>query len=112
DHTAGGRVVYVEVTRPIDTRRNHDCIMTSAERIKADILSDIDIEDEFDPRRAQLINPALYDGLFQLEAGDTIGHQPACTIMAVIDCHLQTGAAQHIGASETARPSADNPDSF
>src|SRR3546814_7044307 len=48
------------------------------------------------------------DLLFQLKAGNAIGHQPARAVMPVIDVHVIALHAQQLGGGETGRPSADD----
>ena len=86
--------------------------MLATNRVEADIRADIAIQHEFDARRFQLFDPAHDNGLFQLEAGDAIGHQPARAVVAVIDRDLHASAAQHIRCRQTAGTSADDGDRF
>src|SRR5690606_4863753 len=84
----------------------------AADGVEADVLADIDVQDELHPALDKLPGAPLDHLLFQLEAGDAIDHQPAGAVVAVIDRDLEAHAAQPVGGGQPAGSRADDADGF
>ncbi|MCY1171583.1 hypothetical protein D9M73_116970 [compost metagenome] len=96
--------------RAVHAGRNQHRIMTLAQFVERGITANLEIFVEDDAARLQPIDPAHDDGLFQLEAGDAIGQQPACTIVTIIDVYVIAARAQIFGGAEACGACADHAD--
>ena len=70
--------------------------MLRAQVLKRDIFADIAIQLKRHPAINQLLIAAHNNVFFQLEAGNTIGEQSTCPVIAVINRHLKPRPAQPI----------------
>ncbi len=86
--------------------------MRAADLVEGDILAHVAVQPEDHATGLELLVAAHDHGLFQLEAGNAIGHQPAGPVVAVIDRDLHAVAAQHVRRGKTAGAGADDADAF
>ena len=86
--------------------------MLAPDRVKGDVLAHGAVGDELDATIRKLLN-SLHDyRLFQLEARNAIGQQPARAVIAIIDRDLHALPPQHVRRRKTPRPRADDADAF
>ncbi len=86
--------------------------MLAPDRLKRDVFADIAVQHDLHPGPLEQFDPAHDHVFLELETGDAIGHQPTGAVVAVIDRHLNPGAAQHVGGGQTRRTSADDSHAF
>ena len=105
-------IVDIQIAGLVDAGRDQHRIMLAANGVEADILADIAVQHEFDAAILQQSVAALDDLLLQLEAGNAIDHQPAGTVVAVIDGDLKPHPPQPVRRREATRPGTDNANGF
>jgi hypothetical protein len=96
----------------VDSGGDHHRIVLAADRVKGQVAADVAVQHIGHAALAQLFVAAHHHVLFQLEAGDAIGQQPARAVVAVIDRDLHAGAAQHVCRRQPAGAGADDAHRF
>ena len=105
-------IVDIQIAGLVDAGGDQHRIMLAANGIKAEVFAHIAVQHEFHAAVFQQRVAALNHVLFQLEAGDAVDHQPAGTVVAVVNGDLKTHAAQAVGGGQTAGASPDDADGF
>ncbi|CAI8373265.1 MAG: Uncharacterised protein [Rhodospirillaceae bacterium] len=82
--------------------------MTFAEPIKGNIAAYLAIKLKLNAALFQQFCASLNDIFFQLKAGNTIDHQAADTVIAVINNDLIPLAAKQVSSSKASRPRTNN----
>ena len=77
--------------------------MSLADPLERDIGADIAVQHQIDAAFVKLVVALRHDLLFQLEARDAIGQQPARAVIAVVDGDLKALTAQRIRRRQSAR---------
>ena len=78
--------------------------------IKGGVAPNFEVIVENDPACFQPVDTAHDDGLFELEARNTISQQAARAVMPVVNMDLIASHAHIFGGSEACGASADNAD--
>jgi hypothetical protein len=91
-----------QVAGLVDAGRDDDEIMLGADILEGNVRAHVAVHHEFDAAILKLGVAAHHHVLLKLEARNAIDHQAARPVVAVINRHLQTRAAQHVGGGKAA----------